>query len=149
MATSTVFRNRKTPGVYVTELEAFPPSIIGVETAVPAFIGYTQTSKFNGVDYTLKPLRISSMVDYVSIFGGPPTINTKGDAVIMFDIATGMPAAFTSSDAKTSYTIKPLPATASGLMYYAMELFYANGGGACYIVSTGHYPAGVRRSSPN
>lgn len=30
------------PGVYVNELSAFSTSVIGVETAVPSFIGYTQ-----------------------------------------------------------------------------------------------------------
>ena len=31
----------KTPGVYISEPDSFPPAIVGVETAVPAFIGYT------------------------------------------------------------------------------------------------------------
>ncbi|MES2354020.1 MAG: hypothetical protein V4568_06350 [Pseudomonadota bacterium] len=43
MPTNT-YLNRKTPGVYVTEIDAFPPSIVGVETAVPIFIGYTETA---------------------------------------------------------------------------------------------------------
>ena len=36
---------RRTPGVYITELAAFPPSIVGVQTAVPAFIGYTEKAE--------------------------------------------------------------------------------------------------------
>ena len=32
----------KTPGVYVEEIVKFPPSVAQVETAIPAFIGYTQ-----------------------------------------------------------------------------------------------------------
>ena len=35
----------KTPGVYVTELDAFPNSIVEVPTAIPVFIGYTQFTK--------------------------------------------------------------------------------------------------------
>jgi phage tail sheath protein FI len=38
----------KTPGVYVTELDAFPPALVGVQTAVPAFIGYTEKAVANG-----------------------------------------------------------------------------------------------------
>ena len=32
----------KTPGVYIEEIPKFPPSIAAVETAIPAFIGYTE-----------------------------------------------------------------------------------------------------------
>jgi phage tail sheath protein FI len=34
--------NYKTPGVYVEEIAKFPPSVAQVETAIPAFIGYTE-----------------------------------------------------------------------------------------------------------
>jgi phage tail sheath protein FI len=60
----------KTPGVYVEDLDAFPPSIVGVETAVPAFIGYTETAEQDGRSMRLRPVRISSTVDYAAIFGG-------------------------------------------------------------------------------
>ncbi|MGO4711430.1 phage tail sheath family protein [Bradyrhizobium sp. 2TAF24] len=63
----------KTPGVYVQELDAFPPSIVGVETAVPVFIGYTRTAEKAGRPMKLRPLRISSMVEYVAVFGDAPT----------------------------------------------------------------------------
>ncbi len=32
----------KTPGVYIEEIPKLPPSIASVETAIPAFIGYTE-----------------------------------------------------------------------------------------------------------
>ena len=32
----------KTPGVYVEEISLLPPSVAQVETAIPAFIGYTE-----------------------------------------------------------------------------------------------------------
>ena len=38
----------KTPGVYIEEIDAFPPSIVGVETAVPVFIGYTAKAERKG-----------------------------------------------------------------------------------------------------
>ncbi len=41
----------KTPGVYIEEISKFPPSVAEVETAIPAFIGYTQQAKVRGVDY--------------------------------------------------------------------------------------------------
>ncbi|MGB9180624.1 MAG: hypothetical protein WCB68_15435, partial [Pyrinomonadaceae bacterium] len=61
---------RKTPGVYVTELSAFPPSIVGVQTAVPAFIGYTEKAEISGKPAYLKPIKIGSLADYEAIFGG-------------------------------------------------------------------------------
>ena len=54
---------RKTPGVYITELPSFPSSVVGVETAVPAFIGYTEKSLFRGKSVEFKPVRISSLAD--------------------------------------------------------------------------------------
>ncbi|MFC3362471.1 hypothetical protein ACFOG5_04690 [Pedobacter fastidiosus] len=48
----------KTPGVYINEINNFPPSIATVETAIPAFIGYTEKS----LDGLLKSKRINSLL---------------------------------------------------------------------------------------
>jgi phage tail sheath protein FI len=53
--------NYKTPGVYVEEIAKFPPSVAQVETAIPAFIGYTEKGPKN------EPTRISSMLEYETI----------------------------------------------------------------------------------
>lgn len=50
-----------TPGVYIEETSAFPNSVIGVPTAVPAFIGYTQQAMRNQLDLTNIPTRIRSI----------------------------------------------------------------------------------------
>ena len=72
----------KTPGVFVEELDAFPPSIVGVETAVPVFIGYTEKADRNGRSVLLQPVRIASMVDYAPIFGGALPYQFKFEAVV-------------------------------------------------------------------
>jgi phage tail sheath protein FI len=36
----------KTPGVYVEEISKLPPSVAQVETAIPAFIGYTELTNY-------------------------------------------------------------------------------------------------------
>ena len=60
----------KTPGVYVEEISKFPPSITAVETAIPAFIGYTQKAQKHQVgDLAFTPTRISSLVEYEYYFG--------------------------------------------------------------------------------
>ena len=35
----------KTPGEYIEEISKLPPSVAAVETAIPAFIGYTQKAQ--------------------------------------------------------------------------------------------------------
>lgn len=62
--------NYKTPGVYIQEISTLPASIAGVETAIPAFIGYTERATENGNDTKLrfKATRISSMLEYEEIF---------------------------------------------------------------------------------
>ena len=54
----------KTPGVYVEEISTFPPSVAQVETAIPAFIGYTEKAFIDGINYhdgtgIIKPIKIS------------------------------------------------------------------------------------------
>ena len=60
----------KTPGVYVQEVDAFPPSVAQVPTAIPAFIGYTEIAVNNGKDLTNIPTLIGSLLDYTKYFGG-------------------------------------------------------------------------------
>src|SRR5690606_26798968 len=70
----------KTPGVYVEEISKFPPSVAQVETAVPAFIGYTEMAEVDGVDYhaegIIKPIKIGSLPEYEFFFGGAPEPTT-------------------------------------------------------------------------
>ena len=113
----------KTPDVYVEEISTLPPSVVGVSTAIPAFIGYTEKASDEGKDLTNKPTKISTMLEYKSLFGG-----AKGAD---FSVAVD------ASDNITSVT----PPTISHLMYYHLDLYFKNGGGACYIVSVGDYSA--------
>ena len=59
----------KTPGVYIEEIPHLPPSIASVETAIPAFIGYTEIAKWKeDNDLKNKPWRIESMLQYEQYF---------------------------------------------------------------------------------
>jgi len=112
----------KTPGVYVEEISTLPPSVAEVSTAIPAFLGYTETG---GPAIT----RITSMVDYVATFGGakPTTFNVT----TVTDPATSLP-----SVTGVVASAAPVP---DRLMFYAVSHYFANGGGPCYIVSLGPY----------
>ncbi len=111
--------NYKTPGVYVEELSKFPPSVAQVETAIPAFIGHTDKGPRN------EPTRISSMLEYETIFG-----KAKNEAFTF-----GIVAATTDTPRSVTANLSPSPFK----MYYAMQMYFANGGGPCYIVSVNGY----------
>src|ERR1700733_2989135 len=119
----------KTPGVYTQEVDAFPPSIVGIDTAVPAFIGYTETAQQRGRSLNLQPVRIRSMVEYSAMFGGPYQHFFK------LNDATNKPNHDVMLD-KKPYT---LDLEKRFLLYNSLQLFYANGGGDCYVVSVGTY----------
>jgi phage tail sheath protein FI len=121
----------KTPGVYIEEVSKFPPSVAQVETAIPAFIGYTETAKeIITDDLRKKPVRITSMRQYELLFGGPPT---QGITINLE----------TQKQVDNSDVVVPVSAsltTASPYkMYHSMQAFFANGGGPCYVISVGDY----------
>ncbi|MEX0290380.1 MAG: phage tail sheath family protein [Flavobacteriaceae bacterium] len=106
--------NYKTPGVYVEEISIFPPSVAQVETPIPAFIGYTQKGPTT-------PEKIKSLVDYEALYGGPA--NELPDFAI--DAAGAISGA--------------IPGTPTYKLYYALQLYFGNGGGPCYIISAGGF----------
>lgn len=53
----------RTPGVYVEEKSMLPPSVAGVATAIPAFIGYTEKQTNNPVQ------KVTSLIEYEALFG--------------------------------------------------------------------------------
>lgn len=112
----------KTPGVYIEEVPKFPPSIAQVETAIPAFIGYTaKADEYGPGDLKNKAVKISSLLDYETYFGGAPSLAVSQvfvDALNNFKSANISQALF---------------------MYDSLKMFFKNGGGDCYIVSVGSY----------
>ena len=114
----------KTPGVYVEEISTLPPSVAQVETAIPAFIGYSANDTYKGETLVNRPKRIKSFTEFEEIFG---------KAITTFTIAVN-----------AQDELQPI--ADPGLTFrlnYAMKLYFANGGGPCYICSTGKtIPAG-------
>ena len=101
----------KTPGVYVEETSNLAPSVAGVATAIPAFIGYTATTP------TIEPVRISTMLEYETLFGPAPVCTVE------------------VANKKVALKNKGF------VMHDSLRLFFDNGGGVCYIVSLGEYPS--------
>ncbi len=115
-----------TPGVYIEEIAKFPPSVAQVETAIPAFIGYTEkaTNKTEG-DLSEVPTRISSMLEYETYFGF-----AQAEQGMVVDVNDDV------------VSVRSLTSPSPFLMYYSLQLYFANGGGPCYIVSVGQYGEG-------
>ncbi len=121
-----------TPGVYIEEISTLPASVAAVETAIPAFIGYTEKAGEND-ELLDAPTRISSMLEYQELFGGAfretPAIELKdtrdGSTLVSREILVSFD---NPSDAK---------------LFYSMQMFFNNGGGDCYIVSVGTYENGT------
>lgn len=166
MATSS-YLNRQTPGVYITEIDAFGNAIVGVQTAVPIFIGYTQYAgdPATGAPLYNTPVAISSMAEFTSYFGGaapqlftveqvPPAPTTGAgtqavqqtpDFVANYvPLTNGSTVPVPSGSAAPGtmpqgFLLNPDASEAQFNLYWSMLLFYANGGGNCYVVSCGSY----------
>ncbi|WP_378106200.1 phage tail sheath C-terminal domain-containing protein [Chryseobacterium sp. sg2396] len=118
--------NSTTPGVSVQENTRLPYSVSLAELAVPAFIGYTELQP---ADYT-KSLKINSLLEYEQYFG-----KAKKENIRLKDNEQGV--AIIAPQAKF-------------LMYYSLQMYFANGGGPCYIVSAGTYASanqGIQKSA--
>lgn len=113
--------NYSIPGVYVEEITKFPPAVAQVETAIPAFVGYTEfrLDENGGTLAQDTPVRISSLTEYERRFGDAPPL---GVTEVRLDADDN----FIGATVSTSF-----------YMHHALEMFYANGGGDCYIVSVG------------
>lgn len=153
MTSSGLRKDRKTPGVYVTEFPAFPPTVAGVNTAVPCFIGYTAKAEdpVTKKSLTLEAVPIVSMAEYAATFGagkslaanyqvklasapGPDTDfkamsgQLQGDKITLEGLLACSVARQAGDEVKSNYNL-----------YLSMQMFYANGGGFCYVISVGDY----------
>ncbi len=114
----------KTPGVYVEEISTLPASVAQVETAIPAFIGYTALASDRGESLSNVPTRIKSMPEFRQLFGGEPPINNVD---VTLNASNGVDGVSVTDPANRYY------------LFDSVRLFYDNGGGPCYIISVGDY----------
>ena len=122
----------KHPGVYIEEIPHLPPSVASVETAIPCFIGYTQIAQWKATNDLLnKPWRIESMLEYEQYFGNPDPEKTSLSVTINTVNGQSTINAAVDENKRSKY-----------LMNYSMQMFFANGGGPCWIVSVGDYSTG-------
>lgn len=123
----------KTPDVYVKERSLLSPSVAQVPTAIPAFIGYTQiTENTKGESIKQQATRITSLLEYTAIFGGPFMESMD----VKYQEASGefvLDAASENNSEMSNF-----------FMFQAVKHFFANGGGTCYIISVGGYDTAMK-----
>ncbi len=97
-----------------------PTSITAVKTAMPAFIGYTE--KNGDLSLVSKPTLISSLMEYEAMFGHSRSSNIylqlHDDNSLNGEIVVSQPTFH---------------------LHYALQLYFANGGNLCYIISAGTF----------
>jgi len=119
----------KTPGVYIEEIPHLPPSIASVETAIPSFVGYTEKAQWKKADDLLNvPWRIESLLEYEQYFGFP--CPETGSLSVVFSSSGSR----TDINGAVDETLR-----SKFLMHYSMQMYFANGGGPCWITSVGSY----------
>ncbi|MEM9337722.1 MAG: phage tail sheath C-terminal domain-containing protein [Bacteroidota bacterium] len=125
-----------TPGVFIEEISTLPASVSAVETAIPAFIGFTEFAGTNSTqdDLLNVPTRITSLLEYQELFGGP---NAEDIQIDIEDELDG------DGNVVTRTISTSLDSPSAYKLYYALQLFFNNGGGPCYIVSIGDYETPV------
>ncbi|WP_296943929.1 hypothetical protein [uncultured Massilia sp.] len=128
----------KTPGVYVQATSDEPDAILALPTAIPAFVGFTESASQGGRTLVATPVRITSMAQFQDTFADPDGA-TRGAPRPRFDYAADTSA------------VPPLRAAADAPrfnLYYSLQLFFDNGGGACNIVSIGTYADVLANGGP-
>lgn len=119
--------NYATPGIYVEEISTLPPSVAEIATAIPAFIGYTETH--TGEQPIIKVIR--SLRDYEESFGQAPSAPWK---IIVKEVETEQ---FSYEIQDTSGQSVPTFSKPKFLLWYAIDHYFRNGGGRCFVVSIG------------
>ncbi|NHB91850.1 phage tail sheath family protein [Photorhabdus cinerea] len=104
-----------TPGVYIDEDASLSLSINSSPTAIPVFIG--KFFKKNGSQLEKGScIRIANWLDFISQFSLSPTVSVK---------------ATSDENSPKTYTAT---VTATSLSAFAVQHYFSNGGGACYLL---------------
>jgi len=110
-----------TPDVYTEEVSVLPQSVAGVSTSVPAFIGFTEKAEKDKKSLSDMAVRISTFLEFKEMFGGAQ----KATFEVLID----------DDEQLQKLTATPPKST----LYYALDLYFKNGGGDCYIISVGSF----------
>jgi phage tail sheath protein FI len=114
-----------TPGVYVTEIPAFPPSVAQVATAIPVFVGYAPVAVQNGKPVFNTAVRISSLVEFTSYFGTGFS-DLQANVVLKADNSVDSVYFNNASFSGSTHGFQ---------LFNAIQMFFNQGGGDCWILA--------------
>ncbi len=125
----------KTPGVYIEEIPSSPRSIVSVDTTIPVFIGFTVSHADGNSDNLLnKALKIHSIAEFEQYYG----TSTSQPVQLKFTQRVSANTGETLDSSISLYGSQPILPTY--FLYYSIKLYFANGGGPCYVFSLGAFP---------
>ncbi len=121
------------PGVYVEEVSTTTTSVVQVHSSIVAFVGITELIPPHGVNI---PLRINSLIEFEAHFGRAKYSNNFQVELVN-----------DSGTVKLKH-ISQEPMAQQAILFYALQLYFMNGGGPCYIVpietpDKAHYTLGI------
>lgn len=119
-------KSYKTPGVYIEEIPKFPVNIEPQETAVPAFVGFTEKDEHEGKSLLNIPALIKNITEFENIFGRPKPQHVS----VVLD---------SNNQLANDVIVEPLLFN----LHHSLQLYFANGGGKCFISTAGIYPATI------
>lgn len=130
--------NFRSPGVYIEEIAGLPPSVAQVETAIPAFIGYTPRADFRGSSRYGQAMRIASWMEFVEIYGPAEPGDFKEPEYYLLPQRTRPERGEWIQTGGLYYAIVADPST----VYYlckSVRHFFDCGGQELFVVSVGGY----------
>lgn len=120
------------------EAPALPSVITPIQTAIPVFIGYTTqcgnaanvvtTRLINGIEVS-EPVQVNSLEEYEVFFGKSPEEPLE---ILLEEVAETEARSSQIKIRKINCQVSPVRK-----LYYHLQIFFANGGGSCFVISTG------------
>ncbi|MBB1285183.1 phage tail sheath family protein [Flavisolibacter sp. BT320] len=98
-----------------------PRTITAIETALPCFIGYTERGdRDKSIRY--QPIRIASPAEYKATYGGMPSVRVQ-----------------LRLQKDNTLCAAPIVVPSPFQLPYAVQHYFQNGGGPCYIIAVGSF----------
>lgn len=139
-----------TPGVYIKELNAFPNSVVAVETALPVFIGYTPDARYKGRSYAFEVVKIDSFQQFQTYFSRRDGERLLPENEQYSPTYYAMPSKQAGDSSVMiggkTYDVEPDP-NSIYYLYNSIKLFYQNGGSTCFVISVGTFGGALRGSA--
>jgi uncharacterized protein len=125
------------PGVFIDDGNADPVSVLRLGTSEAAFIGYCQKAEHRGQSLLNVPCAVASMAEFEQRFGGAPAAPLLGFSLAAAPL--GGPHVLTLAGANYALT----QTHGFYLLHRAMQLYFQNGGGRCWVVCVGGFVGSV------